>query len=202
MPIRTLVITLLFSSMCFADLNDVANRLVEDKSKVAEQVTALNFQSAGITEEIKRLQDEQSALYGQIHSLTQNRVTIVLSEEIFAEVIMKPMDHCQIQAGQLPGEYQIRHRDEKIRVVFPKDILETSGRFQIRKFSVTQKDILEIKVDSFVNVVSPPENFSATIRLDLTTLEVLQATFIGQKLNDRMFGWDSSYNRGQITCAL
>lgn len=202
MPIRPLLALLLIASVCRANLETAVSELAQDKSNREDSIASLQNTSQEITNEIVTLQDRQAQVYGQIQNLKESGQVVKLDVLTFHDVMKKTMGRCDIQQGRLENEYRIAHKNEQIRIVFPDEILVEKGTMRLRPFNLGRSEVIQVEVEALVEEVSPAETFKAVLRLNPADLRVIQATFIGQRINDGIAGMYSSYNRFQITCDL
>lgn len=202
--LRILVTVSLFLSFttAFAELSDVAKHL---QTIVIENEAA----TRPLEEERLKVSDEQTLLEARLRDIenakkeVQKPVELKVDTTTLNTVLLKNhIGRCRIRAGTLEREYIISNSDHSIRFVFaPFDhpltplahLVKTDEGFHV----------MEIVQNKFkLENVDHPGDMSATLRFDPETLKVIHATFRGQKLQDQLMGFKSSYSPYQLTCIL
>lgn len=198
----------LFLSLSFAQA---------DMTTITQELNKIRIENEAATRPLEderiKLDDEKTLLEARMKEIedAKNKAqkpveTKIDSETLNSILLNSPMGKCKIRAGTSEREYIISNDNYTLRMIFaPFDSSNTPVAHPVKAEmdGLLNVNIIEVEQKKFTpERVENPGEMSATIRFEPETLRVIHATFRGQKLNDQMLGWSSSYAVYQLSCVL
>lgn len=195
---------------------------LQAQETVIEQLRSLQEESRRRTEnsidEVRRLEDESARLKKKLEetnqqlgvlkgtNLSEPQTKPISLEEIARYFENKNFKGCSVTVGDHIGEYYIRRDKVKIRFVFltKDDTLSPKASFVKGEQG---EDLLQIFQTGYTaSDVNKEGAMTATIRFRFNSPEgptdVVHAVFTGQRVEDKFFGYKSSFNIDTLTCVL
>lgn len=199
--LMTVGLFLSFSSV-FADIGEVAKDL--NAIAIENEAATRSIEDARI-----KAADEKTLLESKIKELEAAKAKAtkpverkVDSDTLNSILLNGPIGKCNIKLGEHEREYIISNGDKTIRFIFaPFDSSLTPVAQQVKTedgfhaIEISQKKFTPERIEN-------PGEMNAVIRFDSESLKVSHATFRGQKINDKLMGYSSSYATFQLTCIL